>query len=154
MSLSIAMPNASESCCAIRRQPHRGLRRFISTMALISSGAGPFGRGLPRRLRVNSSRYLRLTRARWNLKIVEGLSTLAERASRTGRINTAHNPAMTLSIGRRLGARPRRRLRINNWCFTSNDSAITALTPPGPRSFAMEAMRWINRMASSRTKKS
>src|SRR5512145_3224998 len=51
-------------------------------MAVISSAAGPLGPGLPRRCGENRSRYLRFTKARWNAMIVEGWSTIAERASR------------------------------------------------------------------------
>ena len=44
-SLLIARPNALEICSAILRQPMRGLRRFISTTAAISSQEGPLGPG-------------------------------------------------------------------------------------------------------------
>ena len=91
-----------------------GFRRFISMMAAVSSGAGPFGPGLPRHFGENSSRYLRCTSVRWKPVIVEGLSTMAERSRRAGRIKPVQRPAMTRSIGRRFGALVRDRLRINS----------------------------------------
>src|ERR1019366_8589269 len=45
MSLLISMPKACASCCAMRGQPTRGLRRLISTIASMSSFDGPFGPG-------------------------------------------------------------------------------------------------------------
>ena len=89
-------------------------RRFISTMAVISSRAGPLGPGFRCCLGVNSKRYLRFTNARWNAMIVDGLSTMPERSRRVGRIRAAQRPAMTRSIGRRFGALARDRLRINS----------------------------------------
>ena len=47
---------------AMRRQPKRGFRRFISIIAAISSGVGPFGPCF-RRLGAKSNRYLRFTNA-------------------------------------------------------------------------------------------
>ena len=99
---------------AIRRQPNLGFLCFISTMAVISSGAGPLGPGLPRRFGENKSRNLRFTKARWNPMMVDGLSTMADRSRREGRIKAAQRPAMTRSIGRRFGALARDRLRINS----------------------------------------
>jgi len=39
----------------MRGQPNRGLRRFSSTIAWMSSGEGPFGPGLPLRGRIQQS---------------------------------------------------------------------------------------------------
>ena len=83
---------ASAICCAIRGQPHLGLRRFMSTMASTSALDGPWG-PVRRRVGENSQRYLRVRRARWNSRIVDGLSTIAERITRAGRMNSAHTPA-------------------------------------------------------------
>ena len=58
--------------------PHLGLRRFMSTMASTSALDGPWG-PVRRRVGENSQRYLRVRRARWNSRIVDGLSTTAER---------------------------------------------------------------------------
>jgi hypothetical protein len=44
MSLSMATPKAKAICLAIRGQPQRGFRRFISTTASTSSFAGPWAR--------------------------------------------------------------------------------------------------------------
>src|ERR1700730_15744314 len=55
----------------MRTQPNLGLRRFDSTIAAISSMDGPFGPGF--RLRDEKekrSRYLRSTKALWNLNSV------------------------------------------------------------------------------------
>ena len=42
-SLSMSTAKASAICCAIRGQPHLGLRRFMSTMASTSALDGPWG---------------------------------------------------------------------------------------------------------------
>ena len=83
---------ASAICWAIRGQPHLGLRRFMSTMASTSAWDGPLG-PVRRRVGENNQRYLRVRRARWNSRIVDGLSTIAERITRAGRMNSAHTPA-------------------------------------------------------------
>ena len=83
-------------------------------MAVISARAGPLGPGFRCCLGVNSKRYLRFTKARWNAMIVEGSSTMAERSRRAARIKPVQRPAMTRSIGRRFGALARDRLRINS----------------------------------------
>lgn len=98
----------------MRRQPKRGFRRFISTIAAISSGLGPFGPDFRRRLGVKSKRYLRFTKARWSAMSVDGLSTMAERSRRAGRIRPAQRLAMTRSSRRRFGALARDRLRISS----------------------------------------
>ena len=91
-----------------------GFRRFISTIAAISSGLGPFGPGFRRCLGAKSKRYLRFTKARWNTMSVDGFSTLAERSSRPGRIRLAQRLAMMRSIGRRFGALARDRFIISS----------------------------------------
>lgn len=53
--LSRSTSSTSDSWCAIRWQPKDGFRRFISQMAVISSVAGPFGPGFPRRFGVKIS---------------------------------------------------------------------------------------------------
>ena len=65
---------------------------------------GPWG-PVRRRLGENSQRYLRVRRARWNSRIVDGLSTIAERITRAGRMNSAHTPARIRSDAQRFGAR-------------------------------------------------
>src|SRR5437868_11782045 len=96
------------------RHPNRGFRRFISTMAEISAAPGPFGPGLRRCFGVKSKRYFRFTKARLNAMRVEGLSTMAARSSRVGRIRPAQRLAMMRSIGRRFGALARDRIRTNS----------------------------------------
>ena len=107
-------PKVSDSCCAIRRQPNRGLRRFISMIAAISSVDGPLGPGFMGCLGVNSSRYLRFTSKWWNAIIVDGFRIMANRMRREGRIRRAHKPAMTRSIGRRVGVLSRGRFTISS----------------------------------------
>ncbi len=121
--------------------PRLGLRRLVSTMAAMSSGEGPFGPGLPRLFGENNCRYLRFTNDAWKPRRVEGFSTTAMRSNRPGRMKSVHRPAMTRSIGRRLGARSWPRFRITNWCFTSSDSATTARAPPGRISLAIVVSR-------------
>ena len=82
------------------------------TMAEINSVEVPLGPGLLRLIDVNNKRYLRFTRALWNLNIVEGFSTTADRINRVGRINMEANPAKILSAGCRAGALVRERLSI------------------------------------------
>jgi len=75
--------------------------------------SGPFlGPGFRCCLGVKSKRYLRFTNAPWNAMIVASLSTMAERSRREGLIKPLQRPAMTRSIGRRVGALVRDRLRI------------------------------------------
>ena len=52
----MSIPNIYESCWAICRQPNVRFLRFISTIAAISSGEGPFGPGRRARFGVNSLR--------------------------------------------------------------------------------------------------
>ena len=58
-----AAPKTTQNCWAIRRQPQRGFRLLISTMAAMISGEGPLEPGLPRRFGENSCRYFRFTNA-------------------------------------------------------------------------------------------
>ena len=81
---------------------------------------------------------------------VDGLSTMAERSKRAGRIRPAQRLAMMRSIGRRFGALPRDRFKINSGCFSSSGPETTDLAPPGSSSLAIVAMRWMARMARSR----
>ena len=114
-SLSMSTATASAICWAIRGQPHRGLRRFMSTMASTSALDGPWG-PVRRRVGENSQRYLRVRRARWNSRIVDGLSTIAERITRAGRMNSAHTPARIRSDAQRFSARCRERFRMSSCC--------------------------------------
>ena len=52
-------------------------------MASTSALDGPWG-PVRRRVGENRQRYLRVRRARWNSRIVDGLSTIAERITRAG----------------------------------------------------------------------
>ena len=103
-----------------------------------------------RRLGENSQRYLRVRRARWNSRIVDGLSTIAERITRAGRMNSAHTPARIRSDAQRFGARCRERFRMSSCCLTKTDSATTDRRPPGPISRARVAIRCTSRMIGSR----
>ena len=69
-----------------------GLRRFIATMASTTALDGPWG-PVRRRVGENSHWYLRRRSIRWKSRIVDGLSTIAERSTRAGRMNSAHTPA-------------------------------------------------------------
>ena len=112
---------------------HLGLRRFMSTMA--STGALG-GRPVRRRFGENSNRYLRVRNVRWKFRVVDGLSTIAERNTRAGGMNSAHTPARIRSEARRFGARCRERFRMSSCCLTKTDSATTDRKPPGPISRA------------------
>src|SRR2546425_2614423 len=126
----------------------------MSTTAEMTSWLGPFGPGFVGTLDEKSRRYFRVVSARWRLKSVEGLSTIAERISRPGRMRSAHTPATMRSERQRLGERLRDRLRISSWCLRSTDSAPTDRAPPGPASRATVASRCRNRTARSRTAQS
>src|SRR6266481_4479225 len=123
----------------MRGQPQVGLRCFIWTTASRSSLLGPLGPGLPLRWDEKSRRYFRFLKAWWRLKRVEGLSTMAERIRRAGRMRRAHKPATRRSEVRRFGDRCRERLRIKSCCLTRTDSATTERTLPGPKSRARVA---------------
>jgi hypothetical protein len=149
-SLFIEVPKARLICSAIRGHPQVGLRCFIATTARIKSAVGPFGPGLARCFGENSSRYFCWTSARWKFKNVEGLNAIATRRNRLGLIQSEQNPAISRSRIRRLGARLRERLTINNWCLVRMDSATTARTPPSRASRKTIVMRWTMRTIRSR----
>ena len=126
-----------------------GVARFMSTMASTSALDGPWG-PVRRRVGENSQRYLRVRRARWNSRIVDGLSTIAERITRAGRMNSAHTPARIRSDAQRFGGRCRERFRMSSYCLTKTDSVTTDRRPPGPISRARVAIRCTSRMIGSR----
>ncbi len=123
--------------------------REVVAMASTSALDGPWG-PVRRRLGENSQRYLRVRRARWNSRIVDGLSTIAERITRAGRMNSAHTPARIRSDAQRFGARCRERFRMSSCCLTKTDPATTDRRPPGPISRARVAIRCTSRMIGSR----
>src|SRR6266581_5037868 len=111
----------------MRTQPNRGLRRFISMMAAMSSAEGPLGPGLRRcDEEEKSRRYLRSTKALWNLNRVAGLTSAPSFGIRRGLMNSVVSPSTNRSIEVRFGARGRERLLMSNWCFRMRDSATTA----------------------------
>jgi hypothetical protein len=150
-SLSIGISKANVICCAIRGHPQLGFRCFMSTTAATTSGLRPLGPGFIGSFDENRRRYFRWISARCKLNSVDGLKTIAERINRPRRIKTAHRPATTRSVKRRLGDRFRERLRISSWCLTSTDSATTERAPPGPASRTTVASRCRNRTARSCT---
>src|SRR5215470_11661676 len=90
----------------MRVQPKRGFRRFISTIAAMSSGEGPLGPGLRRRPREEKSRwYFRSTKALWNLDSVAGLISAPSFDIRCGCTNCMVRPSTKRSKAERLGAR-------------------------------------------------
>jgi hypothetical protein len=120
-------------------------------MAAMSSAEGPLGPGLRRcDEEEKSRRYLRSTKAWWNLNSVAGLMSAPSFAIRRGLTNSVVRPSKKRSIDFRFGARCRERLLMSNWCFSSRDSAATARTPPGRTSFANVISRWMASMRSSR----
>jgi len=98
-----------------------------------------------------SRRYFRSTNTLWNLNSVAGLTSARSFGSRCGLTNNMAKPRTTRSTEVRLGARCRERLLMSNWCLRSRDSAATARTPPGRRSFATVTNTWMARMRISRT---
>src|ERR1700726_2055662 len=99
----------------MRTQPNLGLRRFDSTIAAISSVDGPFGPGF--RLRdekEKSSRYLRSTKALWNLNSVAGLKIADSLGIRRGLPKRGISPSKKQSTVLRFGARCRERLLIRS----------------------------------------
>ena len=66
-------------------------------MAATNSRDGPLGPGRPRRVGEHSTRYLRVRKCRWKSRIVDGLSTMAERTTRVGRMKSEHTPARSRS---------------------------------------------------------
>src|SRR5262245_51624216 len=85
-SLLVGKSNANAICCAMRGQPHVGLRCFMSTTAATTSRLGPRGPGFCRTVGENSRRYFRVFSARCRRKNVAGFKTIAERISRLGRM--------------------------------------------------------------------
>ena len=75
----------------MRTQPNLGLRRFISTMAAMSSAEGPLEPGVRRGEEedVKSRRYFRQTKALWSLSSVAGLMNAPSFRIRRGLTNTA-----------------------------------------------------------------
>src|SRR5215469_7057074 len=73
-SWSMSMPNAKAIGSAIRWQPQRQWRRFLSTTASITSFVGPLGPGRRTRLAENSSRYLLLDQPFMKMQQSRGLS--------------------------------------------------------------------------------
>ena len=121
----------------------------------MSSGEGPLGPGLRRRLREeNRLRYFPSTKILWNLNSVAGLIKTPSFGIRCRATNSMVKPSTNRSRARRLGARRLERLLMSNWCFRSRDSAATARTPPGRNNFAAVTSRWITRIRSSRTARS
>ena len=81
-------------------------------------------------------RYFRSTRALWNLRNVADLTIADSFAMRRGLTNRVISPSTKRSSVLRFGARFRERLLTMSCCLSNNDSAATARTPPGRRSFA------------------
>src|SRR6266849_4743165 len=98
----------------MRTQPNLGLRRFISTMAAMSSAEGPLGPGVRRGEEedVKSRRYFRQTKAWWNLNSVAGLMNAPSFRIRRGLTNSAVSPRTKRSSVVRFGARCLDRLLI------------------------------------------
>ena len=97
----------------MRIQPKRGLRRFISTIAAMSSAEGPLGPGLRRcDEEEKSRRYFRSTKALWNLNSVAGLTSAPSFGIRRGLTNSVVSPSTKRSSEVRFGARCRERLLI------------------------------------------
>ena len=89
-------PKVLEICCAMRIQPKRALRRFISTMAAMSSVEGPLGPGLRCRDEEEKSRwYFRSTKALWNLSSVAGLTSAPSFGTRRGLTTSVINRPCT-----------------------------------------------------------
>ena len=92
-----------------------------------------------------SHRYLRFLSASWNLNKVLGFRMIASLGILLGGTNSDPRPRRRRSDEFRFGARRRARLLMSSWCFSTKDSATTALTPPGRTSLAMVAKRWTAR---------
>lgn len=110
-SLIEGIPCVIESKFSVSRfgtggQPYRGLRRFSSTIALITSFAGPFGPGFLHPRDQYSRRYFRCFSALWKFSRVDGLM-IAVLAIRLGFKNKNKKPRRVRSWLVRLGARCR-----------------------------------------------
>ena len=92
----------------MRGQPQLGITSLHGNYGIDEVLSGPFGPGRDRRFGENKMRYSRLLSTLWKCSSVEGFRTIAERSTRTGRMNRVHNPAMIRSALRRFGARQRR----------------------------------------------
>ena len=136
--------------CDPRTSPTWGCAGFMSTMASTSALDGPWG-PVRRRVGENSQRYLRVRRARWNSRIVDGLSTIAERITRAGRMNSAHTPARIRSDAQRFG-RPVPRAIQNEQLLLDQDRFSQRQTAGrrGPSGRARVAIRCTSRMIGSR----
>jgi len=125
--------------------PYRGLRRFISTMASMTSLEGPFGPGFLPPPGEYSSRYFRSFRALWNENRVEGLMIIAALTMRLGFRNNDQKPRRIRSRVERFGARCLGLLWIISCCFKIRFSAMTVRLPSGRNSLATVVSRWKSR---------
>ena|SRR5438067_10884720 len=92
-----------------------GLRRFISPMAAMRSGDGPFGPGLRQCDKdENRRRYFRSTNALWNLNSVAGLMSAPSFGIRRELTNNVVRPSTTRSRVVRFVARRRERLLMSS----------------------------------------
>src|ERR1035437_423052 len=99
----------------MRTQPNLGLRRFSSTIAVMSCADGPLGPGLQRwGDEEKSRRYFRSTKAWWNLNNVVGLRSAESFGMRRGLMKRVVNPSTKRSREVRFGARCRERLLITS----------------------------------------
>ena len=141
ISLSRSSPNARLICWAMRGQPYRGFRCFISTMARMTSLDGPLGpRFLPPRDEYRS-RYFRFFMDLLKASSVDGLMMIAGLTRRRGFRKIDRKPRTVRSFVVRLGYLWRDLLWIISCCFRSRFSAVTARLPPGRVSLAREVSR-------------
>ena len=105
-------------------------------MASTSSLGGPFG-PVRRPFGENNNRHFRLRRIRWNSRIVDGLSTMAVRINRDGRMNSAHRPDRIRSEALRFGARCRsieyEHLLLDQQSFGDNRTQTAGAQKPSQR---------------------
>ena len=105
-------------------------------------GGGAFGPGLRGRLEdENRMRYLRSINALRNLKDVADFTIEESFGMRRGLTKRVISPSAKRSTNVRFGARWRERLLTMRCCLSNRDSAATARTPPGRRSFAIVTTR-------------
>ena len=108
-------PKSWEICWAMRKLPNVGLRRFISTIAAVSSGGGPLGPGLRHGAEEEKSRrYFRSINALGNFNSVAGLRIAESFGTRCGLTKRLVNPMSNRSAVVRFGARCRERLMIKS----------------------------------------